>query len=204
LLKCAICRKRLEDTPPYPSFGDKGEILGRILYNEVIISVSIYRLTISLTYSEQGIYVGYRSYDKRVVEPLFPFGFGLSYTTFSYTSLETTPVSADGHFSVSFSLMNTGNVDGREVAQVYISDPASALPRAIKELKGFVKVFIKPGETKKATVALDREALGYFDERKKVWVAEKGLFEVLVGASSRDIRLKGRVELEETFTWTGL
>jgi len=100
--------------------------------------------------------------------------------------------------------MNTGNVHGREVAQIYISDLASALPRPNKELKGFVKVFIKPGETKKVTIALDREALGYFDERKKVWIAEKGLFEVLVGASSRDIRLMGYVTLEETFTWTGL
>ncbi|ETW83697.1 glycoside hydrolase family 3 protein [Heterobasidion irregulare TC 32-1] len=177
--------KRLEDSPPYPSFGDKGESSGKILYNE-------------------GIYVGYRSYDKLSVEPLFPFGFGLSYTTFSYNDLETTSVSADGTFSVSFTITNTGNFDGSESAQVYISDPASALPRPVKELKGFTKVTLKAGESTKASVVLDREALGYFDERRKAWVAEKGVFEVLVGASSRDIRLKSEVELKETFTWTGL
>lgn len=152
----------------------------------------------------QGIYVGYRSYDKLSVEPLFPFGFGLSYTTFSYNDLETTSVSPDGTFSVSFTITNTGNFDGSESAQVYISDPASALPRPVKELKGFTKVTLKAGESTKASVALDREALGYFDERRKAWVAEKGVFEVLVGASSRDIRLKSEVELKETFTWTGL
>ncbi|KAI0048714.1 glycoside hydrolase family 3 protein [Auriscalpium vulgare] len=177
--------KRNEDSPAYPAYGDQGESFGKILYNE-------------------GIYVGYRSYDKKSVEPLFPFGHGLSYTTFTYSDLSTTPISADGTFSVSFTVTNSGNVSGREVAQVYIADPASALPRPVKELKGFTKVALAAGESKTVTLALDREALGFFDERRKAWVAEAGKFDVLVGASSRDVRLTGTTELKETFSWVGL
>ncbi|KAI0057601.1 glycoside hydrolase family 3 protein [Artomyces pyxidatus] len=177
--------KRVEDNPSYPSYGSKGEAPGKILYNE-------------------GIYVGYRGYDKKSIAPLFPFGFGLSYTTFAYSSLETSPISPDGNFTVSFTVANTGNVDGREVAQVYIANPGASLPRAVRELRGFVKVALRAGESKRVAVELDREALGYFDERKKTWVAEKGTFEVLVGASSRDIKLAGEAKLEKTFAWTGL
>ncbi|KAI0061708.1 glycoside hydrolase family 3 protein [Artomyces pyxidatus] len=177
--------KRLEDNPSYPSYGSQGEVPGKVLYNE-------------------GIYVGYRGYDKKSVTPLFPFGFGLSYTTFSYSSLKTSPISPDGNFTVSFSVANAGNVDGREVAQVYIANPGASLPCAVRELKGFAKVALKAGESKKVSVELDREALGYFDERKKTWVAEKGTFNVLVGASSRDIKLTGEARLDNTFTWTAL
>jgi len=177
--------KRLEDTPSYPSFGDKGEVYGRILYNE-------------------GIYVGYRSYEKRDLAPLFCFGHGLSYTSFSYADLSTTSVSAEGDFSVSFTITNTGKVAGREVAQVYITDPLSSLPRPVKELKGFTKVSLVPGESKKVTVALGRDAISFYDDRQMAWVAEKGTFEVLVAASAADVKLKGEVVLEKGFTWTGL
>ncbi|KAI0057569.1 glycoside hydrolase family 3 protein [Artomyces pyxidatus] len=177
--------KRLEDNPSYPSYGPKGEGPGKILYNE-------------------GIYVGYRGYDKKSIAPLFPFGFGLSYTTFAYSSLETSRVSPEGGFTVSFTIANTGNVDGRESAQVYISNPGASLPCAVQELKGFAKVALRAGESKKVSLELDREALSYFDERKKTWVAEKGTFNVLVGASSRDVRLTGEVKLEKMFHWSGL
>ena len=156
-----------------------------------------------ILYSE-GIYVGYRNYDKKSIEPLFPFGFGLSYTTFEYSDVSATPISADGKFSVSFTVKNAGSVDGREAAQVYISDPVSTLPRPVRELKGFTKVALKAGESQKAMVELDRDALGYYNERLGKWIAEKGTFVVEVAASSRDIRLKTEVELKETFTWRGL
>jgi len=177
--------KRLEDTPSYPSFGDKGEVYGRILYNE-------------------GIYVGYRSYEIRGLAPLFSFGHGLSYTSFAYEDLTISAISADGKFSVSFKITNKGSVSGREVAQVYIAVSHSSLPRPLKELKGFTKVFLGPGECKKATVDLERDALSYYDDRQMAWVVEKGIFEVLVAASTSDVRLGGEVVVEKGFSWTGL
>lgn len=105
---------------------------------------------------------------------------------------------------MSFTVTNTGNVAGREVAQVYIADPHSSLPRPHKELKGFTKVTLKPGESKKVTVDLGRDAISFYDDRQKAWVAEKGAFEVLVAASAADVKLKGEVGLEKGFTWTGL
>ncbi|KAF8213871.1 glycoside hydrolase family 3 protein [Mycena galopus ATCC 62051] len=177
--------KRLEDTPSFSSFGNKGQEHGKIQYNE-------------------GIFVGYRSYELRNVQPLFPFGFGLSYSAFEYSGLETSPVSSDGTFSVTFKIKNTSDVSGREVAQVYISDPQASLPRPVKELKGFVKVALGGGESKSVKVDLNREALGFYDDRQMGWVAEKGAFKVLVAASSADVRLSGEVELGATLTWTGL
>ncbi|KZP20178.1 glycoside hydrolase family 3 protein [Athelia psychrophila] len=177
--------KRLEDSPAYPGFGPQGESPGKIVYNE-------------------GIYVGYRSFEKRNLAPLFPFGHGLSYTTFAYSGLATTAVSATGDFSVSFTIANTGSVAGSEVVQVYIADPQSTLPRPPKELKGFTKVALEPGESKTVSVALGRDAISYYDDRAMHWVAEKGTFEVLVAASAEQVQLKGETVLEKTFTWTGL
>lgn len=99
---------------------------------------------------------------------------------------------------------NTSNVSGKEIAQVYITDVESSLPRAVKELKGFVKVFLTPGESKEVRVELDREAFGFYDDRRERWVAEKGVFNILVGTSSVDLRLKEEVVLKETVVWTGL
>ncbi|KAF7355581.1 Beta-glucosidase [Mycena sanguinolenta] len=177
--------KRLEDAPSFSSFGNKGQEHGKILYNE-------------------GIFVGYRNYEHSNIQPLFPFGFGLSYSTFEYSDLETSSVSSEGAFSVTFKIKNTSNVPGREVVQVYISDPQSSLPRPPKELKGFVKVALNGGESKSVKVDLTREALGFYDDRQSCWLAEKGTFGVHVAASSADVRLKGEVELGATLTWTGL
>jgi len=110
----------------------------------------------------------------------------------------------EGKFSVSYKITNTGTVEGREVSQVYIADKQAFLPRPIKELKGFAKTSLKPGETKQVTIGLDREALSFYDEREMHWIAEAGTFTVLVGASSANIKLKGDVELKKTLTWTGL
>lgn len=167
--------------------------------------------------------MGYRSYEIRKLEALFPFGsvgivnqpsllrsrragdrFGLSYSTFEYSDMETSDVSSEGKFSLNFKITNTSKVTGREVAQVYISDQQCSLPRPVKELKGFVKVELQGGETKTLKIDLNREALGFYDDRQMCWVAEKGKFDVLVGASSADIRLTKQVELATTFTWTGL
>ncbi|KAF5388345.1 hypothetical protein D9615_000633 [Tricholomella constricta] len=177
--------KCLEDSPSYLSFGNKGQEHGKILYNE-------------------GIFVGYRGFEIKNVAPLFPFGFGLSYTQFEYSHLNSSTISPDGKFKVTFDIMNIGDVQGREVAQIYVTDQRSSLPRPTKELKGFVKVDLKPGETKRVEYMLDREALGFYDDRAAHWIAEEGIFTVMVAASSTDIRLTTAVELEEEFTWTGL
>ena len=137
----------------------------------------------------EGIYVGYRHFDKHNIEPLFPFGHGLSYTTFAYSDLKVSP------HEVSLALRNTGSREGAEVVQLYLGDSHSSVDRPVKELKGFRRVVLKPGETKTVTFGLDKSALSYYSTAKKDWVAEPGTFEVLVGASSRDIRLKGKFEL---------
>jgi beta-glucosidase len=145
----------------------------------------------------EGIFVGYRGFDRKKVEPLFPFGHGLSYTTFEYGGLTVTPskVKADGKVEVGLQVRNTGPRVGAEVVQLYVHDVESSLPRPEKELKGFGRVTLEPGETRKLTVTLDRSAMQFFDPGKGDWVAERGAFEVLVGASSRDIRLRGSFDL---------
>lgn len=148
--------------------------------------------------------MGYRGFEIKDLSPLFPFGYGLSYTQFEYSDFGATSVSSDGKFTVSFKIRNTGNVHGREIAQIYVTDRQSSLPRPIKELKGFIKVDLQPGETKTIDHALDREALGFYEDRAKHWIAEKGKFAVHVAASSADTRLSGEIELKESFTWTGL
>jgi beta-glucosidase len=145
----------------------------------------------------EGIFVGYRGFDRSNVEPLFPFGYGLSYTTFEYSGLTVSPpkVKAGGQVKVGLQVRNTGARAGAEVVQLYLHDVESSLPRPEKELKGFARVMLQPGETRTLTFTLDGSSLAFFDPDKGDWVAEKGAFEVLVGASSRDIRLKGGFSL---------
>lgn len=135
---------------------------------------------------------------------MFPFGFGLSYSAFEYSALNCSEISSEGKFTVTFTIKNTSSVYGREVAQIYIADEEASLPRPQRELKGFKKVALQAGESQSVETELDREALGFFDERRGEWVAEKGVFSVLVGASSEDIKLKGSVELRNGLTWRGL
>ena len=145
----------------------------------------------------EGIFVGYRYYDKKDVTPLFPFGHGLSYTTFSYSELKAPrKVKAGQKFEVSLKVGNTGKVAGKEVIQLYVSDLVSSLPRPPKELKGFTKVDLKPGDSKTVTFTLDERSLAFYDPQKKDWVTEPGEFELLVGSSSRDIRLNANFRLE--------
>jgi beta-glucosidase len=145
----------------------------------------------------EGIFVGYRYYDKKDVTPLFPFGHGLSYTSFAYSDLKVTKkVKAGQPVEVSLVITNTGKMAGKEVVQLYVSDAKSSLPRPPQELKGFTKVDLKPGEAETVIFSLDERALAFYDPHKKKWVAEPGEFEVLMGSSSRDIRLKAKFEVK--------
>jgi beta-glucosidase len=160
--------KRYEDNPTYINYPGGKEVL----YGE-------------------GIFVGYRYYDAKDVEPLFPFGFGLSYTTFEYSDLRVPKTARAGEpVNVSVTVTNTGKCAGKEVVQLYVSDEVSSLPRPPKELKGFKKVVLDPGESAIVEFVLDQRALSFYDPYRKQWVAEPGEFEVLVGGSSRDIRLR--------------
>ncbi|HSG42649.1 MAG TPA: glycoside hydrolase family 3 C-terminal domain-containing protein [Anaerolineales bacterium] len=167
---------RLEDNPAYINYPGEN---GKVRYGE-------------------GIYVGYRYYDTKDVAPLFPFGHGLSYTSFEYNNLQvshksfTPKVTAE----ISVDITNTGEVAGKEVVQLYVRDVKSTMARPEKELKAFEKVDLKPKQSRTVTFKLDREAFWYFDAVRNAWSVESGEFEILVGASSRDIRLKEMVTLE--------
>jgi beta-glucosidase len=145
----------------------------------------------------EGIYVGYRYFDTKKVEPLFPFGFGLSYTTFAYSDLKVTPerVSGKEPTEVSLKVRNAGTRAGAEVIQLYVHDGHSHIDRPLRELKGFRRVELQPGETKTVEFKLDRAAFSYWSPDTKDWVAEPGTFEIQVGASSRDIRLRAPLVL---------
>lgn len=162
---------RLEDNPSYHNW--PGENL-KTVYGE-------------------GIYIGYRHYERSKTSPLFPFGHGLTYTTFSYGELvsNTSVMTATLPITISVPVTNTGSVAASEIVQAYVRDIKSRLPRPEKELQAFGKVFLQPGETKDVVLKLDKYSVGYFDTslgERGLWVAEEGTFEVLVGASSADIR----------------
>ena len=131
--------------------------------------------------------VGYRYFEKAEVKPAFPFGFGLSYTSFEYKNLK---VDDKG---VSFEITNTGNVDGKEISQLYVGLQGSEVIRPVKELKGFAKVFLKAGETKKVSIPFDDKTFRYFNVKTNKWEIEKGTYDIYVGASSNDIRLTATI-----------
>ncbi len=141
---------------------------------------------------KEGIFVGYRWYEQRKIEPLFPFGYGLSYTTFAYSDFNTskTKFNPDESIAVTFTVTNTGNVEGAEIAQLYIHDVESSLPRPYKELKGFEKITLKPGEKKNITIVLDKKDFSFWNPETKDWMTEPGKFEILVGSSSASIEGK--------------
>jgi beta-glucosidase len=147
------------------------------------------------TYAE-GLLVGYRWFDAKNIEPLFPFGFGLSYTTFEYWGLKLVP--GETGVTAEFEIKNTGAVAGAEVAQLYVHPEKPGVPRPEKELKGFKKVFLKAGETQTVSIPLNRGAFAFYSPEQKSWVAEKGDFKILVGGSARDPALQGDYRLVET------
>ena len=157
---------------------------------------------------KEGLLVGYRWFDTKNIEPLFPFGYGLSYTKFSYSGLKVTRIGDDKNHelttdeivrgsratsnpvvAVTFTLANTGKREGAEVAEVYVHEMKPTVERPVKELKGFAKVSLKPGEKRTVSLTLDQSAFAFFDPEKKAWVANRGDFEIEVGGSSRDIQL---------------
>ena len=145
----------------------------------------------------EGIFVGYRHYDLREIEPLFPFGHGLSYTTFEYSEWTMPEVMKRGETATVYvKVKNTGTVAGKEVAQLYVSDKQASLARPAKELKGFAKIELKPGETKTVAFEINERALAFYDPALKQWTVEPGEFEVLIGSSSRDIRVKTKFTLK--------
>lgn len=152
---------------------------------------------LKVTYSE-GIFVGYRHYDKSETKPRYPFGFGLSYTTFEYSNLQLSKntIESDETLTFTVDLKNTGAVAGSEVVQVYVSDLESALPRPAKELKEFDKTLLQPGETKTLTFELKKDAFSYYNPQQHGWVLEPGVFEILVGSSSTDIRQKATLAIQ--------
>jgi beta-glucosidase len=139
----------------------------------------------------EGVFLGYRYYTTQGVEPQFPFGFGLSYTTFSFRNLRVSPsrVLPSSPVSVSFDVTNTGKREGAEVAQLYVGDPSARVRRPMKELKGFEKVYLEPGDTKRVTLVLDRRALSYWSEERNDWEVDPGKFVIFVGDSSENTSL---------------
>lgn len=165
--------KRYEDTPTFLNFPGEGY---------------------EVNYGE-GIYVGYRYYDKKKVSPAYPFGFGLSYTTFKIDNCKTDKEEFDGDLKVSLTVTNTGNFPGAEVIQLYISDETSMLPKPVKELKKFRKVFLQPGESKDITFTLTKKDFMSFDMDYNEWLAEEGYYHILIATSSAETDIKGDIRV---------
>lgn len=144
----------------------------------------------------EGIYVGYRYYDTFGVPVAFPFGHGLSYATFEYSNLKINKLS-DTDYEVSYDITNLSDIDAKEISQVYVKDVISIASRPEKELKGFSKDLIKAGETKTITIKLDFRSFAFWNLALDKWFVENGTFEILVGASLNDIRLKGKIQIEQ-------
>lgn len=160
--------RRLEDNPAFHNWPGEDD---KVMYGE-------------------GIYIGYRHYETGVATPLFPFGHGLSYTAFEYGSpkINNKILSEAEKIDITIPITNTGAIAAGEIVQGYVKDVKSRIPRPEKELQAFAKVFLEPGETKKVTLTLNKYSVGYYDTTLNAWIAEEGDFEVLIGASSVDIR----------------
>ena len=169
--------KQIEDNASYASYPDPAQYRGDNALTE-------------MTYDE-GLYLGYRAYDKKNTKPLYPFGFGLSYTTFSYSDLKlSSNVLVPGAtVDVKFTLTNTGDKAGFEVAQLYVQPVNPAVDRPEKELKGFTKVYLKPGESKTVSIPLDSRSLAYYVDATDSWNVDAGKFKVRVGTNSGDLAL---------------
>ena len=176
--------QKLEDTPAYLNFpGDNGHV-----------------------HYGEGLFIGYRYYDTKHVATQFPFGYGLSYTTFAYSNLQVSSgtLKDTDTLKVSVDITNTGNVAGKEIMQLYVHDKESKLIRPYKELKGFAKVALEPSETKTVSMTLDFRSFAYYHPGYKQWITEDGDFEILIGASAEDIRLRETVTLQSTLTLPSL
>jgi beta-glucosidase len=137
--------------------------------------------------------MGYRGFERNKTEPLYPFGYGLSYTTFEYGNLKIEKKGSN--VLLNFSVRNSGKREGKAVAQVYVSDKQCSVERPVKELKAFKKVSLRPGESTNISIELKQDAFAFYDIISKAWKVEPGDFEILVGASSTDIRLRGSINI---------
>jgi beta-glucosidase len=147
----------------------------------------------------EGVFVGYRWYDKRDMRVLFPFGHGLSYTKFSYSALSLpsrVEISDDMRVDVRVTIENAGDRPGAEVAQLYVGDAKCTLPRPVRELKAFARVFLRPGQKKRIALRLDKRSFAFYEPYRREWVVEPGEFEISMGSSSRDLRVRKSVTAE--------
>lgn len=163
---------RLQDTPSYKNFPG----------NEVTVEY------------QESIYVGYRYYDKVKKEVLFPFGYGLSYTSFEYSNLEIKE--NEGEYILNFKIKNIGEFEGKEIIQIYVSQRTPKIFKAEKELKGFTKVNLRPGESRDIKIKIDTKAFEYYNPETKKWNIEEGIYDILVASSSKDIRLKDEIQVK--------
>lgn len=168
--------QHLEDNPSYLNFPGEN---GKVKYQE-------------------GIFIGYRYYDKKKMHVQFPFGYGLSYTSFAYSDLklDKTSMTDQEKLTVTCKVKNTGGCFGKEAVQLYVAAPNSGVQRPLRELKGFQKVALMPGEEKEVTFKLGKRAFAYYEEQIHDWYAESGCFNIEIGASSRDIRLSAQVQMQ--------
>ena len=174
----ATFERSAEDNPTFANYYPDGDSK-RVVYKE-------------------GIFVGYRGYEHNGVKPLYPFGYGLSYTTFAFSNLSVAPGSGAAQFTVSFDVANTGSRAGATVAQVYVADDHAKVPRPPKELKGFKRVMLQAGETTHVSIPLDARSFAYYDVAQKGWRIAPGSFGVLVGDSSDATGLKGSLTISES------
>lgn len=181
-LPCSIA-KRLEDSPAH--------------------ALGAYPGTNGVEDYKEGLLVGYRWFDTKKIRPQFPFGYGLSYTTFKYSNLKLIQGDSGNQTLVTaqFDIENTGKVPGAEIAELYVHEDKPPLFRPEKELKGFKRVFLNPGEKQTVSIPLNETAFAYYDPARKGWVASKDRFKILVGGSSRNIFLKENFELPQTLTF---
>ena len=173
--------KRIEDNPAYHNWpGENYEVV----YGE-------------------GLFIGYRHYERAKIAPLFAFGHGLSYTTFVYGQATTssTTLTDDETLTITVPLTNAGSRAGAEVVQAYVRDPKSSIPRPQKELQAFARVELEAGETKKVELTINKHSIGFYSTHHRHWMAEEGTFEVLIGSSSVDIRQKVSFEVQDSFSW---
>ncbi len=153
-----------------------------------------YRNTDSISVYSDGVFVGYRWFDKHDVKPLFPFGFGLSYTSFSYHGLKIVPYG--NKYEVTFNVKNVGSVPGVEIPQLYVHDPEGGADLPVKELKRFDRLSLEPGRTSTVTFLVDKNTFSHFNPVREEWETHPGKYDILVGSSSRDIRLRGEIEIK--------
>jgi len=185
--------KEFRDSPGY-GYIPKGESLYLNWNNDIEKNHPVY----DIVYKEE-IFTGYRWYETKKIEPLFPFGYGLSYTTFEYSNLDIPfeKISKQDSLKVRFTIKNTGTCEGKEVAQLYVRDIVSSVPRPVKELKGFLKVELAPGESKTVEIVLTPQSFAFWSTEHKDWIVEPGDFEIMIGSSVKDIKLRKMVTVTE-------